>query len=339
MCVKNYFVESDSATGRLVGFYAVEAVICLLVAVTSFSVDTWELMAFPYGQIGCLLRWLSFSGTLGNVAAWFLFILISLVPAAVWMVLRHRKMAASVDVFLPVFSLLLFAILYAAVNPSVLFNLTGASTGLTTASALLASFSLTLDSVVILYLVLRLLRYWKKLENRMLIRNLKYFFYLFGFVLVIVIFAQAPASLMEAVENVKEGNTGAFSGAGQNYFAQTWFLLVLRTFADYLPAAAELLLSILAVRLLEAMEEDIYGEKTVKAAELLAHVCRITLVVILGFLVCCNVLNLLFLSGSLQTSLLANIPLFYIGFSMILLLISRNLSSGRELKQDYNLFI
>lgn len=354
-----FSAKTNSRISRLIGVYIAEAVICLLAAVMSFSVDTWDVLVFPYGQIGSILRWLSFGGAVGNIAAWILFVLISLIPAAVWAVLKQRKAAAGVDAFLPVCSLLLFFILYMAVNPALLFDLTGVSTGVATASILLASFALVMDSIVILYLVLRMMHCWRKQENGKLIRNLKYFFCLLGFVLVIMIFAQAPSSLLGAVENVKEGNTGlmaevsadfnagydsafhtgAFSGDGHASFGQTWFLLILKMFVDYLPAAAELILSILAVDLLESMEKDMYSEETVKKAGLLARVCSISLIGILGFLVCCNVLNLLLLPGSLQTSLLANIPLSYIGFSMILLLISRNLSSGRELKQDYDLFI
>lgn len=342
--MKNYFEKMDSGVVRLVCVYAAEAVVCLLAVVMLFGADagttvdtgditdTWNLLAFPWAQIGMMLRRLSVSGAAGNALAWSLYILISLIPAAVWMRIRRRKMEKKTDIFLPVFSLLLFGFLYLAVNPAYLFRLSGASAAQTTSSVLLASCALAVDSLLILYLVVRLLRSWKTMESRKLIRNLRYFFYLFGFVMVLLVFAGGPADFMSALQKVQEGNTADVG-------ATTRFLVAMKTLAACLPDAAQLLLSVLAVCLLNAMEEDIYGEKTVQNAELLAGVCGISLVVNLSFLVCCNVLNLILQSGSSDSSFMAGIPLGYIGFSLILTLIARNLSSGRNLKKDYDLFI
>lgn len=348
--MKHYLEKMDSGTVRLLCVYAVEAVVCLLAVVMLFRADTmnigdtgsavdigditntWNLLAFPWAQIGMMLRGLSVSGAAGNVLAWILYILVSLIPAAVWMGIRCGKRERKADLFLPVFSLLLFGLLYLAVNPAYLFRLTGASAAQTTSSVLLASCALAVDSMLILYLVVRLLRSWRTMESRKLIRNLRYFFYLFGFVMVILVFAGGPADFMSALQKVQEGNT-------DDVGAVTRFLVAMKTLAAWLPDAAQLLLSVLAVCLLNAMEEDIYGEKTVRTAELLAGVCGISLIVNLSFLVCCNVLNLILQSGSSDSSFMAGIPLGYIGFSLILILIARSLSSGRDLKKDYDLFI
>lgn len=357
--MKNYFEKMDSGVIRLVCVYAVEAVVCLLVSMMFFRADagnsvdtgditdTWNLLAFPWAQIGMMLRRLSMSGAAGNVLAWILYILISLIPAALWMGTRHRKRAekagisdmnressaaGKADIFLPVFSLMVFGLLYLAVNPAYLFRLTGASAAQTTSSVLMASCALAVDSLLILYLVVRLLRSWKTMESRKLIRNLRYFFYLFGFLMVILVFAGGPADFISALQKVQEGNTADVG-------AVTRFLVAMKTLAACLPDVTQLLLSVLAVSLLGAMEEDIYGEKTVQNAEVLAVVCGISLVVNLSFLVCCNVLNLMFQSGSSDSSFTAGIPLGYIGFSLILTLIARSLSSGRDLKKDHDLFI
>lgn len=364
----------DRGTVRLVCVYAAEAVICLLAVVmilgtgagsaadagnttgTGSMVDTWSLMAFPYAQIGAVLRYLSLSGGVGNVLAWILYIMISLIPAGIWLMQGRRRLMGKTEEkadgctvekadglgkaagfgkkgwFLPVFSLLLFVLLYLAVNPAFLFRLTGTSAAQTTSSVLLASCALLMDSLLVLYLVVRLLQSWKTMEHRSLMRNLRYFFYLFGFVMVLLIFGKGPVDFMSALQNVQAGNTGDVGGA-------TCFLLILKTLAAYLPEAVQLILSVLAVCLLKAMEEDIYGEKTVHSAALLARFCSISLAAVLGFQVCLNGLNLLFLSESRDSAFAVGIPLGYIGFSLILILFAGNLSSGRELKQDYDLFI
>lgn len=314
--------------------YGIEAVICLMAVIMSISFSVYDLLAFPYGQIGYVLRILSFRGGICNVLAWILYGFLSLIPAAVWGMLRHKGKAVTVDRFLPCFTVLLFFFLYMAVNPSVLFDLTGASTQVASVPYLISSCALVLDSLVLLYLVIRLLRYCKAQDDRKMIRNLRNFFYLFGFVLVIIIFAKGPGSLMESIEKVKGENTD-FAVS----LTWTYLFLVLKTLKDFLPAAAEFIPSLLAVRLLYAMEADSYGEETVKAAERLARVSYILLILILGFTACCNLLNLFCQSENYQVSIFVDIPLFYIGFSIVLILISRYLSNGRQLKQDHDLFI
>ena len=48
------------------------------------------LLAFPFAQIGQGLRWLSLSGPGGDLAAWMLYLLLSLLPC-LWLAVRVVK--------------------------------------------------------------------------------------------------------------------------------------------------------------------------------------------------------------------------------------------------------
>lgn len=328
------FLIRDKLARRLLLLYAAEAILCTGAVIASVSFQEDEILAFPYGQIGAILRMLSVSGSVGNVLAWVLYILISLIPAAVWVLLYRRGKTMAEDLFLWAFSVLLLIFLYMTVNPSVLFALTGASTKVVSVSMLVSSCAVTLDSLILLYFMIRLLHYCRKIEDQKLIRNLRYFFYVVGFVLVMVFFTGGLSGFIEAMEKVKEGNTGF--GAS---FTCTYVLLALKQVVEYLPVLAEWILALFAIWLLSAMEQDIYGEETVKAAERMARICPALLLVTLSLTVLCNILNLFWQSESYQVSLSVNVPLFYIGYSIVLLLISRSLAAGRRLKQDHDLFI
>ena len=61
------------------GILALEAVICLALALTQTAADT-SLFAFPFVFLGSILRQISLSGNAGNLAAWVLYAVLSLSP-------------------------------------------------------------------------------------------------------------------------------------------------------------------------------------------------------------------------------------------------------------------
>lgn len=76
--------------------------------------------AFPFAQMGAGLRWLSLSGSAGNIAAWVLYIGVCILPL-VWVLCAVRRRAPSVfraeDLLGAVLCVLLFAVMFFMVNP------------------------------------------------------------------------------------------------------------------------------------------------------------------------------------------------------------------------------
>ena len=76
------------------------------------------LRAFPFAQIGQGLRWLSLSGPVGDLAAWMLYLLLSLLPC-LWLAVRVvKRRAKAEDALLGLAACLLLVVLYRMVNPA-----------------------------------------------------------------------------------------------------------------------------------------------------------------------------------------------------------------------------
>ena len=70
-----------------------------------------DLITFPFEQLGMGLRKLSLSGSAGNTAAIIAYILICLVPCMIFLGLKKAHKILKADFFLPLLSILLFAVI------------------------------------------------------------------------------------------------------------------------------------------------------------------------------------------------------------------------------------
>ena len=80
---------------------------------------TYEAIAAPVNALGQALRGLSLSGTGGNAAAWVITLVVSLLPLIPFLLLR-RKRKAMEDWVLLLLIPQLFALIYYAVNPTLI---------------------------------------------------------------------------------------------------------------------------------------------------------------------------------------------------------------------------
>ena len=83
---------------------------------------TYETFAAPINALGLALRGLSLSGNGGNAAAWVVTLVISLLPLIPFLLLR-RKRKAGEDWVLLLLIPQLFALIYYAVNPTLVDSL------------------------------------------------------------------------------------------------------------------------------------------------------------------------------------------------------------------------
>ena len=114
-------MEQTSITKKLyltLGFALLGAVLAL-----AFPGEmTYETFAAPVNALGQALRGLSLSGTGGNIAAWAITLVVSLLPLLPFLLLR-RKRKATEDWVLLLLIPQLFALIYYAVNPTLIDSL------------------------------------------------------------------------------------------------------------------------------------------------------------------------------------------------------------------------
>ena len=181
---------------------SVEAAACVLFCILQRSLSGLfsTLIAFPFEQIGAGLRVLSLSGAVGNVVAIILYMLLGLIPAGIWGFLHWRKKSEPLDIMLLVISALLFVTLYYMINPGLL------STGVPGTGKW--SLGSTFYSVLLGYLLIRILLHYKNAGTEKLQKGLWFLLGTVSVVLVYGIFGQELGGLLQNLETVQKGNTG-----------------------------------------------------------------------------------------------------------------------------------
>ena len=131
----------------------VEATGCAAIAMSLRELGMEEA-AFPYAQLGAVLRGLSLSGKAGNIAAWALLILTAGLPL-IWLIYARTRRAWRAEDGLPaLIACLLVPALYGAVNPEWLAG----ALGFPEASLAVAAVAACLNAMWIAYIALRVLR-------------------------------------------------------------------------------------------------------------------------------------------------------------------------------------
>jgi len=308
---------------RLTAFLAVEALLLggLTVAQAAFSRWVAAAAAFPFEQIGLLLRRLSLSGGTGNRIAIVLYVLLSLLPllAGLW---QLRRDPAAENWLLVLISGCLFGVLYLMINP----GLIPVPLGETVGKAVLGG---TIYSLLAAWLVLRIVRQARTAEQPQLMRVLRIL--LVGLACVFV--AEAAAGelgvLLASVEQLREKNTDGGIGLTCAVLALGWAV-------DSLPCVLNVWVLYAALDLLEA---ERYSEAAAAAAELLARRSGAMLAVVVltkgGF----NLLQLLLAARLRQLSSVVLIPVFDVAFALAMLLLARLMRENKQLKDENDLFV
>lgn len=324
-------------------------------------------IAFPWEQIGILLRRLSLAGAVGNVAAWVLFTVIGGSPLILWGLLAGRKKNSRADLFLPVLSLTMFAGLWFLTNPSYLeaYIFSAGVEGMGK-----CIFALSIDSVLLSWLLLRFLGSCGRMERKNLLRSLEFLLGLYVALSVVGILFQGGAELLAEWKSMGVTTSGTdpewmrsqsfgglewmpeqsfdrlgwmpgqnFGGMGGRSMGLSRCLLVLQTICRYLPELLELVLCGAAISFLHSCEQNSFNEKSLKQVQRLKNLSACFLGVILGANVCVNLLQLV-LAGYIYSSHYTLVfPISHIIVMLGVLILSRFWLEGKELKDDNKLFI
>lgn len=274
------------------------------------------LLAFPFAQIGQGLRWLSLSGPVGDLAAWTLYLLLSLLPC-LWLAVRvMKKRAKAEDALLGLAACLLLVVLYRMVNPAGLPAMLGS------AGALMgkAFLGLSVWSVLCCYGVLRLRRAALEGDPARLSRWLLRLVYVVMAAFVADICGVRLPAFFRAV-------------SPEDLFP----LLTLA--AGVIPDAYALCTARWAARLLECLGEGRYTGEAVAAAGRLAGWCGRALAAAALCQLGHNLLQLLFATTLSAMDLSVQLPLLGVVFLLAALLLARLVARGYRLQQDNDLFI
>ncbi len=313
-------------------FYGAEAAICLALVALSFSVtDIFSsLMAFPFEQLGLGLRVLSLWNAFGNVVAIVIYMAVCLSPIAVLM--WRKKQGLSIeDWLLVVISILLFVVLYQMINPALITLWPLSGDGITVAKAILGG---CVYSVILAYVVLKVLRLFYKGQVETLQKYMRFLLYLLNAQFVYLIFGAGVSRLMDSITALQQGNLG-----NEHLLGTTYMFFALQFLVNNIPFALNIAVVCAAISLLSEVAIDRYSTSSVLSAERLSRLCGFALTITVISNVGFNILQLLFSKVIMTSNYSLEVPLFSVIFVLATLLLSRFIAENKVLKDDNDSFI
>lgn len=320
---------------RYIGILILEGIICVALCVLGnvSGENIADIMAFPFAPIGDGLRALSLSGSIGNIIAIILYAGISLFPLGVVLTHVKKKCLHWEDSLLVILSPLLFAVLYEMINPGTLL-LSHMGMEAVGAGVQKAMLGCMVYSVLVGYLVLRLLRLFFSAGKKHL---QKYLFVLLGLlnaILVYLVFGGCLQKFLQAVESTRVANQGTEQG-----LTLTYVFLFLQMLVDALPYVLDILIVFAFQSMLQKLGKDSYSEGAMEAAEKLSKICGISLKVTILSTIVFNLLQLLCAKNLRVMNGFVNIPILSIVLVLVALLMAKLVTEGKRLKDDNDMFI
>lgn len=309
-------MEQTSITKKLyltLGFALLGAVLAL-----AFPGEmTYATFAAPVNALGQALRGLSLSGTGGNAAAWAITLVVSLLPLIPFLLLRRKRKAAE-DWVLVLLIPQLFALIYYAVNPTLIDSMAAPFLPVGQLGVILAT--------AVTWLVLAFLRALAEAPGEQLAAAVGVLLTGCALLLAFGAGANQAAAWRSAAESVRSGNTGDVSFT----LIMLAVLGVLRA-APYLLGAAALLWG---GRLVEAVGREPFSRDTVQLCDRTALACRMAAEAAVILALTVNLLQLMAFSLLVKVDFQVELNLLPLALAGAMFLLSRWMRQGLALRED-----
>lgn len=292
------------------------------------------IITFPFEQLGLGLRKLSLSGAAGNIAAIIIYVLISLIPCLIFFLLKKSGKLLKTDYFLPVISILLFAVIYYMINPgSFHANIPGAG------KILLVC---TFHSVFFGYIILRVLEKCRLTDTKRLQTWLKPLLAAIIFLCLYAILTECVKNLSVSIRYLHETDSlenSMINGMTGASLTATYVFLILQCVTNALPYILAVFILFTVIRSLNTLILDRYSDASVAAVDRLVSLCTKSLVITVLSNMLFNILQLLFHQALQEINMVVSVPVFSIAFVLTVSLTAGYVRENQKLKQDNDLFI
>ena len=278
---------------------------------------TYETFAAPVSALGQALRGLSLSGTGGNAAAWAVTLVVSLLPLIPFLLLRRKRKAAE-DWVLLLLIPQLFALLYYAVNPTLVDSLAAPFLSVGQLGVMVAT--------AVTWLVLAFLRAMAEAPGERLAAAVGVLLTGCAFLLAFGAGASQAAAWRAAVDSVRAGNTG-----GVDFTMVMLAVLGILRAAPYLLGAAALLWG---GRLVEAGGREPFSQDTAQLCDRTALACRMAAEAAVILALTVNLLQLAFFSLLVKVDFQVELNLLPLALAGAMFLLSRWMRQGLALRED-----
>lgn len=291
-----------------------------------------KYITFPWAQLGTALRRLSLSGTVGNAAAWSLFLLIGAIPLAAAAILYARRRGSKADILLAALSLMLYVSMWFYINPSYMNEYLSPLPMGEFSGYLLGT---VLYSLLLTWILLRCIIRYEKAEYRKLMSGFRFLLYAYILVLAIEALFQGGVEFIASCQALGENN----SAASDLQLNISTFFLILQAGTGLLPKMAELMLLVMGAGFLRSFERDAFSQDTLTRLERLRIASGRLLMLILISNAGVSILQLIFARFLLSSSHIIVFPLAEIIVVLGIRMLSLLYLESKRLKEDNDLFI
>ena len=278
---------------------------------------TYEAIAAPVNALGQALRGLSLSGTGGNAAAWVITLVVSLLPLIPVLLLRRKRKAVE-DWVLLLLIPQIFALLYYAVNPTLIDSMAAPFLPVGQLGVILAT--------AVTWLVLAFLRALAEAPGERLAAAVGVLLTGCALLLAFGAGANQAAAWRSAADSVRSGNTGDVSFT----LIMLAVLGVLRAAPYLLGAAARLW----GGRLVEAVGREPFSQDAAQLCDRTALACRMAAEAAVILALTVNLLQLMAFSLLVKVDFQVELNLLPLALAGAMFLLSRWMRQGLALRED-----
>lgn len=306
---------------------ALYAAACAAAVCTGFgSRILSDAAAFPFAQIGSMLRRMSLSGSGGNAAAIIIYVAFCSIPLVAALAKLLRRSFKPRDFLLPLMSLCMFYVVYEMINPSIMTNWGSEFSGIISSVLAWGCWS-----VIIAWFALSFVANLDGTGSR---RYIYILLWLAAGWFITAGFGLNVSELLQNIESVREGNTARADSLGMSCF-----VLILHYINNALPNVLAAVIALRARELVEKAAGDRFSGATVECASRFGALCAGSLRIIVIVSLIVNLLQIFQIKSLALVSVDVSIPLLEIIFVMASMMLARILREGKQLRDDNDLFI
>ncbi len=322
------------------------ALVCL---VFFKPINSMEFIVLPLSLLGRGLAKLSLHSSAGNILALVLYIAISSTPIIIYIVLKIKSKARTIDLFLIVLSTILFIGIYILVNP---LYLSPQKVQLIKINPYITG--LFIYSSLITYILLKLVDTFFSEENNMKLSSyLKSILFFIEILSIFVIFHSFFSNILNefnalldsydtGTKAVQVNITGLVNyqvGKGMDFIGYNKFIIILKYIISSIPFIAYISISENIIKLIDLFKSNRYDEQILLQINKISKLCKDFLVIIVLIRLGFNALQLISLTYLKDININTNLGILPVLFILLTLITSKIISENINLKADNDLFI
>lgn len=312
----------------------VEAIICILVCVLGGGDLNFasKLLEFLFKPLAIGLRKLSFLGSIANIFAWVIFILVCSIPIIILIVKIIKKKFAVEDSLLIVISLIMAPALYYMININTMVS--QMIIPMEENESLYCILGAMIYSVIAGYVLIKVVRKFAKANKNQLKGYFNNVLFVVNAILVLASFGIYLNELVKKLDTYPDNILGMYEN-----LTITKAFLIMEYAMDVIIYLIVIGIIILVQGLIEKIDLDSISEEVVKRAKLISKFCVGTIVIhgILNILY--NGLQFVFIKKLFAVKGVVSVPIVIVLVMLIIMLFTQFILDAKSIKEENDMFI